>query len=220
MKDHDERHSERDFWREWRDEQHHYAHEHHHEWRTNDWRTDTDQDKQVWREFFYNMMGDWPENHWIFGSRRFSPWQQGQDSFNPFVANLLSKGGGLLPLYILLLLSQKPRYGNELMDILAKRTGGQWVSNPGAIYPLLALLERKGFIEGRWEDPDRRTIRIYSLKKEGNDEIAKIKAIVLPKLRETVEVLENLMQDMEGNPSDEPLSNGPANGHDTTHQDN
>ena len=38
------------------------------------------------------------------------------DNFNPFVASLLSKGGGLLPLLVLVLLEQQPRYGNELME--------------------------------------------------------------------------------------------------------
>jgi DNA-binding PadR family transcriptional regulator len=128
------------------------------------------------------------------------------DSFNPFVANLLSKGGGLLPLYVLHLVSQKPRYGNEIMEIIAERTGGQWVANPGAIYPLLTQLEAQGLIEGIWEDPQKRTIRIYSLTKAGEQELIRLKAVVSPKLKEAVGVLHKLMQDLDG---DEGESNEP-----------
>jgi DNA-binding PadR family transcriptional regulator len=161
--------------------------------------------ENAWREFFHSFMGDWPEGHWIFGGRRFSPWHSGQVSFNPFVANLLSKGGGLLPLYMLHLVSQKPRYGNEIMEILAERTGGQWVSNPGAIYPLLNELEQQGLIEGIWEDPRKRTMRIYSLTQAGEQELSRLKAIVDPKLKEAVDMLQNLMNDLNSsdNASDE-----------------
>ena len=128
--------------------------------------------------FSTRPLAHWPEEHWIFGGRRFSPWHQGIDTFNPFVATLLSKGGGLLPLYVLHLVAQKPRYGNEIMDLLAERTNGQWVSNPGAIYPLLTLLENEGFIEGKWEDPEKRTVRIYTITPTGQAEVARIKMIV------------------------------------------
>src|SRR4051812_27364283 len=71
-----------------------------------------------WRNFFHEFTGDWPEQHWAFGGRRFHPWHQGDVSFNPFVANLFSQGGGLLPLIVLHLLREKPRYGNELMSLI------------------------------------------------------------------------------------------------------
>jgi DNA-binding PadR family transcriptional regulator len=180
------------FWRDWRSERHH---------RGQSLEIPTGQARSAkeieeWREFFHKSFGNWPEEHWIFGGRRFSPWHQGMDSFNPFVANLLSKGGGLLPLYVLHLVAQKPRYGNEIMDLLAERTNGQWVSNPGAIYPLLTQLEREGFIKGEWEDPDKRTIRVYTISPAGQEELSRIKTIVSPKLEETVKVLQELLQDL------------------------
>lgn len=147
-------------------------------------------------------MGASPEEHWFFGGRRFSPWHQGMDTFNPFVANLLSKGGGLLPLLVMQLVAQKPRYGNEIMEIIAERTGGQWVSNPGAIYPLLTQLEEQGLVEGVWEDPQKRTIRIYSLTEDGVQELARLKAIVRPKLSEAIEVLQKFERDLSGDPGE------------------
>jgi DNA-binding PadR family transcriptional regulator len=152
---------------------------------------------EAWRGFFHQAFGTWPEEHWIFGGRRFSPWHQGIDTFNPFVATLLSKGGGLLPLYVLHLIAQQPRYGNEIMDLLAARTNGQWVSNPGAIYPLLTELEKEGFIDGVWEDPDKRTVRVYTITPAGQSEVARIEMIVMPKLSETVEVLQAFLNDLQ-----------------------
>lgn len=152
---------------------------------------------EAWREFFHQSFGAWPEDHWAFSGRRFSPWHQGIDTFNPFVATLLSKGGGLLPLYVLHLISQQPRYGNEIMELLAERTNGQWVANPGAIYPLLTQLEKEEFIEGQWEDPDKRTVRIYTITENGRAEVARIAMIVMPKLNETVEVLQALITDLQ-----------------------
>lgn len=187
-------HGQRNFWREWRDERHHHGHGR----EIPVGQALSPKEVEAWREFFHKTFGNWPEEHWIFGGRRFSPWHQGMDSFNPFVANLLSKGGGLLPLYVLHLVAQKPRYGNEIMDLLAERTNGQWVSNPGAIYPLLTLLEREGFISGEWEDPEKRTIRVYSITQAGQEEVTRIRTIVLPKIEETISVLQELAEDLQG----------------------
>ncbi len=157
----------------------------------------------AWREFFHGFMGAWPEHHWAFGGRRFKPWHQGMDAFNPFVANLLSMGGGLLPLYVMHLLSRQARYGNEIMDMITEHTGGQWAANPGAIYPLLTMLEEQGFVEGEWEDPRKRTVRVYRLTESGAQELARLKAIVRPKLREAIEVLQALEQALNGEKGDE-----------------
>lgn len=189
------RKARRDFWRAWRDEQHKVRHEH----AGQGW----EEVGRAWREFFRSYMGAWPEGHWIFGGRRFSPWHQGMAAFNPFVASLLSKGGGLLPLYMLHLVAQTPRYGNEIMEIIAQRTGGQWVSNPGAIYPLLTVLEHQGLIEGAWDDPQKRTIRIYRVTEAGREELARLKTFVDPKLNEAIEVLTNLAKDLGGRSGDD-----------------
>lgn len=188
----------RDFWNAWRDERHHHG-------RGMDMPTGqppTPKQVEALREFFHQKFGTWPEEHWVFGGRRFSPWHQGMDTFNPFVATLLSKGGGLLPLYVLHLIAQQPRYGNEIMELLAERTNGQWVANPGAIYPLLTQLEKEGFIEGKWEDPDKRTVRIYTITPAGQAEVARIETIVMPKLNETVQVLQDLIDDLQSTKND------------------
>lgn len=153
---------------------------------------------RTWRTFFHDFMGVWPEEHWALSSRRFTPWHQGVDTFNPFVSTLLSKGGGLLPLYVLQLLVDRPYYANELMSLIADRTGRQWMANPGAIYPLMNQLEKNGLIVGEWEDPRKRTVRIYRLTEAGQQELTRLNSIVRPKLEEAIHVLQDLVNDLSG----------------------
>jgi PadR family transcriptional regulator PadR len=190
-----------DFWRAWQDEQRRLWDEERGELGEPETPLPPNLEiVRVWREFFRALMGDWPERHWAFGGRRFRPWHQGEAAFNPLVANLLSKGGGLLPLVVLHLLSEAPRYGNQIMALLAERTDGMWTANPGAIYPLMTLMEDQGLVQGRWEDPQKRTIRIYSLTESGEVELNRLGAIMRPKLEEAIEVLHKLAGDLGGTP--------------------
>jgi DNA-binding PadR family transcriptional regulator len=176
-RDHRRRGGRPDFWKDWEDARH-------------------NGDPNTWREFFHQHMGDWPEKHWAFGGRRFQPWHKGDVSFNPFVANLFSQGGGLLPVIVLNLLKEKPRYGNELMESISQKTLGQWTANPGAIYPLMSELENRGLVEGQWEDPRKRTVRVYQLTEKGKREIERVTAIVRPKLDEAIGVLQTLVNEL------------------------
>jgi PadR family transcriptional regulator PadR len=157
--------------------------------------------RAAWRQFFAEFLGVAPENHWVFSGRRFKPWLSCEwgppASFNPFVATVLSKGGGLLSLYVLHLLSEKARYGNDIMREIEDRTQGRWGSNPGAIYPLLTVMEERGLVEGSWEDPHKRTRRIYSLTSEGRQELSRLKEVMRPKLAEAIRILRDLYEDLE-----------------------
>ncbi len=154
-------------------------------------------DPRAWRDAFEEFLGKAPEDHWMFGGRRFHPWQMGEAIFNPFVAMALSKGGGLLPLYVLHLIAEQPRYGNALMSAIEARTGGAWGTNPGAIYPLLNDMEAQGLITGEWDDPARRTVRHYAITERGLDELDRLKAVMRPKLEEAINVLSDILSDLD-----------------------
>jgi DNA-binding PadR family transcriptional regulator len=157
--------------------------------------------RNAWHQHFTNFLGTVPEEHWLFGGRRFRSWASGEwgppGLFNPFVALVLSKGGGLLALYVLHLLAEKPRYGNDIMHEIEERTDRRWGSNPGAIYPMLSIMEDTGLVEGEWEDPDKRTRRIYSLTSEGREELGRLKEVMRPKLEEAITILQDLYKDLE-----------------------
>ncbi len=53
---------------------------------------------------------------------------------------------GFLRFYVIMLLSEKPMSGSEIIEEISKRTGGLWKPSPGSIYPLLAWLRDRGLI--------------------------------------------------------------------------
>jgi DNA-binding PadR family transcriptional regulator len=156
---------------------------------------------QAWRQHFTSFFGVAPEKHWVFKGRRFRPWSSGSpgapDLFNPIVAMVLSRGGGLLSLYVLHLLAEKPRYGNDIMKEIKERTSGGWGPNPGAVYPMLTSMEERGYVEGNWEDPEKRTRRIYRLTPTGKDELDRLKEVMRPKLEEAIQILRHLNADLD-----------------------
>jgi DNA-binding PadR family transcriptional regulator len=169
---------------------------------------DAEECERLWREHIRSAFGRRPKDHWFFGGRRFLAWLAagGPAHMNPFVGVLLSKGGGLLPLYVLHLLSRQPRYGNDIMRELEERSGGTWSANPGAVYPLLRSLERHGLLKGKWEDPDKRTRRIYHLTEQGEREYIELKEMMRPGLIEALAVLRTFYEELYS----EPVASGRA----------
>ncbi len=52
---------------------------------------------------------------------------------------------GDLRYVILSLIADAPRHGYELIKALEERSGGLYVPSPGAVYPILTLLEEQGY---------------------------------------------------------------------------
>ena len=47
---------------------------------------------------------------------------------------------------VLMLLSEQPMHGYQLMQAIAERSGGRWTPSPGAIYPTISQLEDEGLV--------------------------------------------------------------------------
>jgi len=81
---------------------------------------------------------------------------------------------GAVSLWLLLLLSEKPMYGYELIKELEKRFSGHWRPKTGTIYPALDKLEQERLVtsqrEFREEGPDRKH---YALTEKGEEELSK-----------------------------------------------
>ena len=83
-------------------------------------------------------------------------------------------------LLVLHLLAREPGYGNRLIEVIEELTEGTISVNPNTMYPLLREMERESLVDGRWEHPDRRTRRYYSITPAGRREYKRLKAQVEP----------------------------------------
>lgn len=69
---------------------------------------------------------------------------------------------------ILVLLSERPRHGYEMITELSERTNGSWTPSPGAIYPALQLLTDEGLISSEADGGRRK----YTLTDAGQRAVA------------------------------------------------
>ena len=80
---------------------------------------------------------------------------------------------GSLELAILHLLSSGEAYGYEIVSKLTADTNGALEVTDGTLYPVLYRLERAGFVDVRWETPQRGVPRkYYRLTDAGRAELA------------------------------------------------
>jgi DNA-binding PadR family transcriptional regulator len=103
---------------------------------------------------------------------------------------------GLLPIYVLHLLGERPRNGNELCTDIRTRTEGAWQPSTGGIYPLLRRFEKQGLVAGNWQDPDKRTQRVYALTENGQVQLSSLRAAMKPRLESAFKVFEIVAGDL------------------------
>jgi PadR family transcriptional regulator PadR len=115
---------------------------------------------------------------------------------DPFTGELRRRD--VLPLLVLHLIRQGPSYGNQLMERIAGMTEGVLSVNPNTMYPLLRRLEERGWIEGRWEHPERRTRRYYSLTGEGRVEYERLVGEVRPFLDSVKASIDEIVREVYG----------------------
>jgi PadR family transcriptional regulator PadR len=82
---------------------------------------------------------------------------------------------GSIELIVLHLLSFGEAYGYEIVTKLTDRTTGELEVTDGTLYPVLYRLERAGFVDVRWETPERGVPRkYYRLTRAGRTELAQL----------------------------------------------
>jgi len=74
---------------------------------------------------------------------------------------------GLLDLIILQFLSSQPMHGYQVITKIRKTFGVYF--GPSTIYPLLATLEKKGFVNSEWNMTNERPRKVYKLTNEGQN---------------------------------------------------
>ncbi len=74
---------------------------------------------------------------------------------------------GLLDLIILQFVSTQPMHGYQIITKIRKNFGVYF--GPSTVYPLLNLLEKKGFLKSEWNMNSDRPRKIYSLTDDGQN---------------------------------------------------
>jgi PadR family transcriptional regulator, regulatory protein PadR len=74
---------------------------------------------------------------------------------------------GLLDLIILQFLSTEPMHGYQVITKIRKNFGVYF--GPSTIYPLLGTLEKKGYVDSRWDMNFERPRKIYKLTNDGQN---------------------------------------------------
>jgi DNA-binding PadR family transcriptional regulator len=66
---------------------------------------------------------------------------------------------------ILSILRKRPAYGHEMLLEIQKEF--HVAISSGSFYPILHNLEHTGLVNARWDDPDRRSTKVYEITLEG-----------------------------------------------------
>jgi PadR family transcriptional regulator PadR len=115
---------------------------------------------------------------------------------DPFTGELRKRD--ILPLLVLHFMSEGPSYGNALIERIDAVTAGVLHVNPNTMYPLLRQLESRGLVEGRWEHPERRSRRYYSLTAEGRREYRRLLKEVRPFLDGIARSIDEIVREVYG----------------------
>ncbi len=89
-------------------------------------------------------------------------------------------------------------YGNQLIEQIEAVTSGAISLNPNTMYPLLRELESGGFVEGRWEHPEKRSRRMYTLTDSGREEYARLRTVLEPFLDQIVQSISLIKREIYG----------------------
>ncbi len=66
---------------------------------------------------------------------------------------------------MLAILQRKPSYGYEMITMIDAEF--HIYVSPGSLYPILYNLERSGYVTGAWDQPDRKSRKVYTLTPGG-----------------------------------------------------
>ncbi len=73
---------------------------------------------------------------------------------------------GLLDLIVLQFLNAQPMHGYQIITKIRKNFGVYF--GPSTVYPLLAQLEKKGYVKSQWNMKNERPRKTYNLTTEGH----------------------------------------------------
>ncbi|KPU43589.1 lineage-specific thermal regulator protein [Oxobacter pfennigii] len=113
---------------------------------------------------------------------------------NEMIGKILTRG--ILPTLVLNIVFQQPSNGNEISTRIGDITDGSWQPSTGGIYPILKRYENQGLITGKWDDPDKRVKKIYTITDKGLKELTYQKQALINSLNKTVDVFNNIIKNL------------------------
>jgi DNA-binding PadR family transcriptional regulator len=108
------------------------------------------------------------------------------------------KSQTVFPALLLHLLERQSDHGYGLMQRIDALCGDLVAVNTNKIYPLLRRLEERGFVTASWEQPAKRSRRVYAITAEGKERLERIKALMLPYLNSIAGAVERLKYELYG----------------------
>ncbi|HEX4012720.1 MAG TPA: helix-turn-helix transcriptional regulator [Candidatus Cybelea sp.] len=106
------------------------------------------------------------------------------------------KSKTVFPVLVLHLIERQPDHGYGLMQRIAEVCGDLLAVNTNKIYPLLRRLEERGFVTASWENPSKRSRRVYAITAAGEERLARIKSSMLPYLDSIAGAIEHLRTEL------------------------
>lgn len=103
---------------------------------------------------------------------------------------------GLLPIYVLHILTKGPANGNYIAQKIGHHTNGLWIPSTGGIYPLLKKFEKESLVIGIWDDPKKKFQKFYSLTPKGEHEYLIRKGLMKPRIEEALKVFKSIYKDI------------------------
>lgn len=113
---------------------------------------------------------------------------------NKSVGQVFTKG--LLPLYVLHILSISPTNGNDIATQIGKKTNGLWIPSTGGIYPLLKRFEKENLVRGQWDDRNNKMQKIYTITESGKEDLEEKKHLLKQKIEEALKVFNIVYKDL------------------------
>lgn len=86
---------------------------------------------------------------------------------------------GVLEMLVLQLLSEKEKYGYQLICQLREKSGGMFLLKEGTLYPILYRMEDDGLVVSSWSEPKGREVskKYYRITQEGLDTLAQLREL-------------------------------------------
>jgi transcriptional regulator len=80
---------------------------------------------------------------------------------------------GSVEMLVLALLEEEPRHGYQIGKLIEARSGGELTFRVSSLYPVLARMEERGWVRGRWLEKGEQRLRFYRLTSSGKQALAR-----------------------------------------------